>query len=108
MGAWNLYGESLTPKGVSYSYGRNLADGTMSCPTILYKVICRNTREPVFTPKPFPPRTWPFGSTPLPLDGSGAGPVAPPPATAIGGAPNVTGAEGSDPTYCEYARQKSD
>src|SRR5260370_41842648 len=56
------------------------------------RVICRRIREPVFTPKPFPPRTWPLGSTPLPLDASAAGPVTPPPATAIDGAPNGRGA----------------
>ena len=58
-------------------------------------------------PKPFPPRGMPFGKTPLPVEGNGAGPLEPPPATAMGGAPKVTGADGSDPMYCEYARQKS-
>jgi hypothetical protein len=62
-------------------------------------------REPGLTPKPLPPRGTPLGKTPLPLDGKGAGPVEPPPDTAIGGAPNVTGADGNEPTYCEYARQ---
>src|SRR5256885_365595 len=38
-------------------------------------------------------------------DGNGAGPETPPPAPANGGLPNVTGAEGCEPMYCEYARQ---
>ena len=67
----------------------------------LYKTVCRTTREPGWMPKPFPPRGMPFGKTPLPLEGNGAGPLEPPPATAIGGAPKVTGADGSDPMYCE-------
>src|SRR5580700_6417659 len=73
----------------------------------VYKIDCRRTREPGFKPKPFPPRGKPLGNAPLPVEGSGAGPVEPPPATATGGAPKVMGAEGSEPMYCEYARQKS-
>ncbi len=52
-------------------------------------------------PKPLPPRSRPLGKTPLPLEGNGEGPLEPPPATAMGGAPKVTGAEGSEPMYCE-------
>ena len=58
-------------------------------------------RAPALVPKPLPPRSRPFGSVPLPLDGSGVGPAEPPPTTAVGGEPKLTGAEGSDPTYCE-------
>ena len=47
-------------------------------------------RAPVLAPKPFPPRNRPFGSVPLPLEGSGVGPVLPPPATALGGEPKLT------------------
>src|SRR6266851_5078302 len=64
-----------------------------------YKIVWRTMREPGWMPKPLPPRGTPLGKTPLPLEGNGAGPVAPPPATAIGGAPNDTGAEGSEPMY---------
>ena len=42
-----------------------------------------------------------LGKTPLPLEGSGAGPLEPPPATATAGEPNVNGAEGCEPMYCE-------
>ncbi len=52
-------------------------------------------------PKPLAPRSTPFGKAPLPLEGSGAGPEEPPPITAMGGEPNVTGAEGCEPMYCE-------
>ncbi len=72
-----------------------------------YRTVCRAMREPAFVPKPLPPRSLPFCNAPLPCDGCGAGPVAPPPATAMGGAPNDTGLEGSEPMYCEKARQKS-
>ena len=58
-------------------------------------------REPGLMPKPLPPCSNPLGKTPLPVDGSGAGPLEPPPATAIGGEPNATGADGSEPMYCE-------
>ena len=61
----------------------------------------RVMREPGWMPKPLPLRGTPFGKTPLPLEGKGAGPVAPPPETAIGGAPKETGAEGNEPMYCE-------
>src|SRR5712691_4613663 len=61
----------------------------------------RVMREPGWMPKPLPPRGTPLGKTPLPLEGKGAGPVAPPPATAVGGAPKETGSDGSDPMYCE-------
>src|SRR5260370_34623725 len=46
----------------------------------------RVMREPGRMPKPLPPRGTPLGKTPLPLEARGAGPAAPPPATAIGGA----------------------
>ena len=91
---------------MSYRSGPSLVEEQgQEC--LCYRSACLTMREPGFTPKPLPPRTKPFGSTPLPLDGKGGGPVTPPPATATGGVPNVTGAEGSEPTYCEYARQKS-
>src|SRR5208337_870301 len=72
-----------------------------------YRIVCFTIRAPVGVPNPFPPRNRPFGRVPLPLEGSGAGPLAPPPATAIGGVPKLTGAEGCEPMYCEYARQYS-
>src|SRR5208282_3325347 len=71
------------------------------------RIVCFTMRAPVGVPNPFPPRSKPFGSVPLPLEGSGAGPLAPPPATAIGGVPKLTGAEGCEPMYCENARQYS-
>ena len=52
-------------------------------------------------PKPFPPRGTPSGKKPLPVEGCGAGPLAPPPGTAVGGEPKVTGVDGSEPMYCE-------
>src|SRR5260370_42699419 len=61
----------------------------------------RAIREPGLMPKPFPPRNKPPGRTPLPLEGSGAGPLEPPPVTSMGGAPKETGADGSAPMYCE-------
>src|SRR6266851_4330371 len=67
----------------------------------LYNTDWRTMRDPGWMPKPLPPRGTPLGKTPLPLEGRGAGPVAPPPATAIGGAPKETGADGSEPMYCE-------
>jgi len=70
-----------------------------------YRIVWRVTREPGLMPKPFPPRSRPLGSTPLPLEGSGAGPAIPPPGTGVGGEPKVIGADGIEPTYCEYARQ---
>ena len=66
-----------------------------------YKTDWRVMREPGWMPKPLPLRGTPLGKTPLPLEGKGAGPVAPPPATALGGAPNETGADGSEPMYWE-------
>jgi hypothetical protein len=55
-------------------------------------------------PKPEPPAVP--GAVPLPVEGCNCGPLAaPPPMTAVGGVPNVTGADGSEPRYCEYARQ---
>src|SRR6266446_4674781 len=72
-----------------------------AAPAIRYRIDWRTMREPGWMPKPLPPRGTPLGNTPLPLEGRGAGPAAPPPATAIGGAPNDTGAEGNEPMYCE-------
>src|SRR5579864_6664092 len=72
-----------------------------------YRVTWRWMRAPALVPKPLPPRTWPFCDAPLPCEGCGAGPLAPPPVTAIGGAPKATGVDGNEPTYCEYARQYS-
>src|SRR5713226_956486 len=69
--------------------------------TAHYKINWRTMREPGWIPKPLPPRGTPLGKTPLPLEGRGVGPAAPPPATATGGAPNETGADGNDPMYCE-------
>src|SRR5277367_5308020 len=66
-----------------------------------YKTVARATRAPVLMPKPLPPRTRPFGRVPLPVDGSGVGPAVPPPITAVGGEPKLTGAEGVEPMYCE-------
>ena len=66
-----------------------------------YKTVCRTMREPGLVPKPLPPRSWPLGNAPLPCEACGAGPLAPPPATAIGGVPKATGVEGSEPMYCE-------
>src|SRR5579883_1375222 len=66
-----------------------------------YRRDCRTMREPGFMPKPLPPRGTPLTKTPLPLEGKGAGPLAPPPVTGTGGDPNVTGADGSEPIYCE-------
>src|SRR5260370_14169149 len=65
--------------------------------TVHYRIDWRAMREPGRMPKPLPPRGTPLGKTPLPLEGKGAGPAAPPPATAIGGAPNETGADGRGP-----------
>src|SRR5579859_121030 len=73
-----------------------------------HNTVCFTTLAPGTTPNPFPPRSNPFGNAPLPLEGNGAGPEVPPPATAAAGDPNVTGADANDPTYCEYARQYSD
>ena len=56
-------------------------------------------RAPELTPKPLPPRGWPLGKAPLPFDGCGAGPLAPPPTTAVGGEPNVRGADAVEPMY---------
>src|SRR5260370_31832797 len=66
-----------------------------------YKTTWRTIREPGWMPKPLPLRGTPLGKTPLPLEGRGVGPAAPPPATAIGGAPNGTGPDGSEPRDCE-------
>ena len=66
-----------------------------------YSMIWRWTREPGLVPKPLPPRTLPLGEAPLPCEGCGAGPLAPPPATAVGGVPKAMGLEGSEPMYCE-------
>src|ERR1700674_925132 len=47
-------------------------------------------------PKPDPP--WLPVAVPLPLEGCSAGPAAePPPVTAVGGVPKVTGCEVSEP-----------
>src|SRR5882724_1125302 len=70
-----------------------------------YAVGCLVMRAPLFTPKPFPPRSCPLGSAPLPFEGCGVGPVDPPPATAAGGEPNVSAVDGMEPMYCEKARQ---
>ena len=75
--------------------------------SVPYSTVCFTTRAPVGVPNPFPPRDNPFASAPLPLDGNGAGPLAPPPTTAAGGIPKLTGADACDPMYCEYARQYS-
>lgn len=72
-----------------------------------YRMACLVMREPGLMPKPLPPRSWPLGKTPLPVEGCGAGPLEPPPTTAVGGEPKVIGADGREPMYCEYARQKS-
>jgi hypothetical protein len=51
-------------------------------------------------PKPEPPSLP--DAVPLPLEGCSAGPAAvPPPATAVGGEPKVTGSDASEPRYCE-------
>src|SRR5260370_18760319 len=70
-----------------------------------YKTVWRVMREPGWMPKPFPPRGTPLGKTPLPLEGRGAGPLAPPPGTAIGGLPKETGLDGSDPMDWDIATQ---
>src|ERR1700722_1969926 len=55
-------------------------------------------------PKPEPPSLP--EAVPLPLEACNAGPAAvPPPVTAVGGEPKVTGSDVSEPKYCEYARQ---
>src|SRR5579864_9485646 len=66
-----------------------------------YKTAWRETRAPGLVPKPLPPRTLPLGVAPLPCDGCGAGPLAPPPITAVGGVPKATGVDASEPMYCE-------
>src|SRR5579859_5914827 len=66
-----------------------------------YKTVWREMRAPGLVPKPLPPRTLPLGAAPLPCDGCGAGPLAPPPATAVGGAPKATGVDANEPMYCE-------
>ena len=48
-------------------------------------------------PNPLPP-CW-ADAVPLPEDAESAGPLDPPPVTAIGGEPNVTEGEGCDPRY---------
>jgi len=62
-------------------------------------------RAPEFMPKPLPPRRRPLGSAPLPFEGCGVGPVAPPPTTAVGGEPKVSGDDGIEAMYCEKPRQ---
>jgi hypothetical protein len=52
-----------------------------------YSTIGLVMREPGLVPKPLPPRTWPLGRVPLPVEGCGVGPLAPPPVTAVGGEP---------------------
>ena len=49
------------------------------------------------TPKPLPPCC--AVAVPLPEEGCGAGPAAPPPITAVGGEPKGTGVEGTEPVY---------
>jgi hypothetical protein len=54
-------------------------------------------------PNPLPP-CCPL-AVPLPEEACSAGPADPPPVTAVGGEPNVTGADGTEPMYWLYARQ---
>src|SRR5882757_75187 len=72
-----------------------------------YSVVWRWMREPALLPKPLPPRTCPLGKAPLPCDACGAGPLEPPPTTAVGGVPKAIGVDASEPMYCEKARQYS-
>jgi hypothetical protein len=48
-------------------------------------------------PNPLPP-CCPV-AVPLPEDNCSVGPADPPPTTAVGGEPNVTGADGAEPMY---------
>src|SRR5882724_7215879 len=70
-----------------------------------YKMVWRVTRAPGLVPKPLPLRGTPLTKAPLPVLGNGAGPALPPPVAGVGGEPKLMGAEGSEPMYCEYARQ---
>src|ERR1700722_3482260 len=62
-------------------------------------------RAPELAPKPLPPRRRPLGKAPLPFEGCGVGPLAPPPTTAVAGEPNVRGADAVEPMYWLKPRQ---